>query len=159
MSLLEAHKLMYFMQEAGEPLDLRYTKAIYGPCAENLRHVFHSVEGHLISGYRDGGDNPRKQIELVPGAIKDAEAFLSENPETRDRLERVAKLIEGFETPFGLELLATVHWVVTREDAAGPEDAVAKVYSWNKRKKRFGLRQIEVAFQYLQQEKWFDECG
>ena len=56
VTLLEVHKLMYFMQEAGQPLQLRYTKAPYGPYAENLRHVLHAVEGHLVSGYANGGD-------------------------------------------------------------------------------------------------------
>ena len=50
ITLLEVHKLMYFMQEAGEPLRLRYVKAPYGPYAENLRHVLRAVEGHLIAG-------------------------------------------------------------------------------------------------------------
>ena len=77
VTLLEIHKLMYFMQEAGEPLRLKYAKAPYGPYAENLRHVLHAVEGHLVSGYADGGDAPDKQIELVPGAVQDAEAFLN----------------------------------------------------------------------------------
>ena len=72
VTLLEVHKLMYFMQEAGQPLRLQYAKAPYGPYAENLRHVLHAVEGHLVSGYADGGDAPNKQIELVPGAIVDA---------------------------------------------------------------------------------------
>ena len=40
VTLLEVHKLMYFMQEAGQPLRLRYAKAPYGPYAENLRHVY-----------------------------------------------------------------------------------------------------------------------
>ena len=45
VTLLEVHKLMYFMQEAGEPLRLKYQKAPYGPYAENLRHVLHAIEG------------------------------------------------------------------------------------------------------------------
>jgi len=154
VTLIEVHKLMYFMQEAGEPLRLQYSKAPYGPYAENLRHVLRAVEGHLVSGYADGGDAPDKQIELVPGAVKDAEAFLSDKSDTADRFDRVAQLVEGFETPFGLELLATVHWVTTRENAASPEDAIAKVYAWNERKKRFSQRQIGIAFQTLQNKEW-----
>lgn len=46
VTLLEVHKLMYFQQEAGEYIRLRYHKAPYGPYAENLRHVLHAVEGH-----------------------------------------------------------------------------------------------------------------
>ena len=48
VTLLEVHKLMYFMQAAGEPLKLSYTKAPYGPYAENLRHVLNKVEGYFI---------------------------------------------------------------------------------------------------------------
>ncbi len=154
VTLLEIHKLMYFMQEAGEPLRLKYAKAPYGPYAENLRHVLHAVEGHLVSGYADGGDAPDKQIELVPGAVQDAETFLNDKRETVSRFDRVGKLVEGFETPFGLELLATVHWVATRENAMDAEDAAAKVYAWNERKKRFSRRQIGIAFDTLRANGW-----
>ena len=61
ISLLEVHKLMYFMQELGEPLRLKFTKAPYGPYAENLSHVLNTIEGHMISGYADGGDQPEKE--------------------------------------------------------------------------------------------------
>ncbi|KAA5595717.1 type II toxin-antitoxin system antitoxin DNA ADP-ribosyl glycohydrolase DarG [Blastochloris sulfoviridis] len=154
VTLLEVHKLLYFMQEAGEPLRLQYAKAPYGPYAENLRHVLHAIEGHLISGYRDGGDAPDKQLELVPGAVTDAEAFLAADAAARGRFDRVGKLVEGFETPFGLELLATVHWVATREQASGVEDATAKVYAWNDRKRRFSPRQIGIAYETLRSNGW-----
>ena len=156
VTLLEVHKLMYFMQEAGEPLRLQYTKAPYGPYAENLRHVLRAVEGHLVAGYADGGDSPDKQIELVPGAVTDAEAFLSGRHDTVARFDRVGKLVEGFETPFGLELLATVHWVVTHESANNTEDAATLIYAWNDRKKRFSARQISIAFQTLSSQGWFN---
>ena len=70
------------------------------------------------------------------------------------RFDRVGKLVEGFETPFGLELLATVHWVATRENATDAEDAAAKVYAWNERKKRFSPRQIGIAFETLRAKGW-----
>lgn len=154
VSLLEVQKLMYFMQEAGEPLRLNYIKHHYGPYADNLRHVLTKIEGHLVSGYHDGGDAPEKQLELVPGALKDAEAFLDADGDTRNRFDRVGKLVEGFETPFGLELLATVHWVAKHENATSAEDAVAKVYAWNDRKKRFSPRQIGIAFETLRAKGW-----
>jgi len=37
VTLLEIHKLMYFMQEAGEPLRLKYIKHHYGPYASSFR--------------------------------------------------------------------------------------------------------------------------
>lgn len=156
VTLLEVHKLMYFMQEAGEPLRLKYEKAPYGPYANNLRHVLHQVEGHLISGYADGGDAPAKQLALVPGAIDDARRLIDEMPETRDRLAKVTELVSGFESPFGLELLATVHWVAKNEGPRSVDDVVRKTYAWNDRKKRFTQRQIRLAVQVLGQQGWID---
>ena len=154
ISLLEVHKLMYFMQEAGEPLRLRYAKAPYGPYAENLRHVLSKIEGHLVTGYADGRDDPEKQIELVPGAVEDATTFLAEHVETHERFDRVAELVQGFETPFGLELLSTVHWVATKEGALTAPDALERTYAWNERKRRFSPRQIHIAWDVLRDKGW-----
>jgi O-acetyl-ADP-ribose deacetylase (regulator of RNase III) len=154
ITLLEVHKLMYFMQEAGEPLKLRYVKAPYGPYAENLRHVLMGVEGHLISGYADGIDAPDKQLELVPGAVADADQFLVRHPKTQGRFDRVADLVKGFETPFGLELLSTVHWVMTREGATTPNQAVTATLEWNERKRRFSPEQISLALNILHDKGW-----
>ena len=44
VTLLEVHKLMYFMHAAGEPLRLRFVKARYGPYAENLCHVLNCLQ-------------------------------------------------------------------------------------------------------------------
>lgn len=154
VTLLELHKLMYFMQEANEPLRLKYQPALYGPYAENLRHVLRAIEGHLISGYADGGDNPDKQLALMPGAMEDASAFLSTHTETRARFDRVAALVEGFESPFGLELLSTVHWVMTRENVASFEDVIQRTYAWNARKQQFTPRQIDIAVNVLAAQGW-----
>ena len=154
VTLLEVHKLMYFMQEAGEPLRLRYTQAPYGPYAENLRHVLHAIEGHLVSGYADGGDAPDKLLTLVPGAIDEAERFLEQHDDTRSRFDKVAALVEGFESPFGLELLSTVHWVMEREGAGILDDVVARTHAWNPRKRQFTRRQIDIAMRVLREKGW-----
>lgn len=154
ISLLEVHKLMYFMQEAGEPLRLDYEKHIYGPYALNLGHVMNLVEGHFITGYADGGDSPTKQIALIPGAYRDAKLVIEQQPDTVRRFEEVASLVDGFETPFGMELLATVHWVVKNETPVNDDDLVDKIYAWNDRKKSFTRRQILVAADTLKQKGW-----
>ncbi len=158
VSLLEVHKLMYFMQEAGEPLRLRYVQGTYGPYADNLRHVLKQMEGHLVSGYADGGDAPDKQLELVPGAVPDAAAFLEGNEEARSRFDRVADLVQGFETPFGLELLSTVHWVVTKKGVSSPAEVVEQTYAWNDRKRQFTPRQITLALKVLSDKHWLDSA-
>lgn len=154
VTLLEVHKLMYFLQESGEELRLAYRKGHYGPYAENLRHVLRRVEGHLVSGYADGGDAPDKQLQLVPGALDETTAFLATHQETSRRLERVFDLVEGFESPFGLELLATVHWIARNEPRLSREDLPSRVYAWNDRKRQFSERQIELAADVLRAKGW-----
>ncbi len=154
ITLLELHKLMYFMQEAGEPLRLHYKKAPYGPYAENLRHVLNKIEGYFVAGYADGGDAPEKPLKLVPGAVEEASRFLDAHPETRAHYARVTELVEGFESPFGLELLSTVHWVIKREAPQSREDVMRKTYAWNERKRRFTPRQINLAIDVLTAKGW-----
>jgi O-acetyl-ADP-ribose deacetylase (regulator of RNase III) len=156
VTLLEVHKLMYFMQEAGEPLRLKYEKGPYGPYAENLRHVLNAVEGHMVAGYADGGDVPDKQLQLVPGALEEAHAFLEGKNKTQANFEKVSDLVEGFESPFGLELLSTVHWVVSQEQARTLDDVVKLTYAWSDRKKQFTRRQIELAVDVLVRKGWID---
>lgn len=156
VTLLEIHKLMYFMQEAGEPLRLKYKKAIYGPYAENLRHVLSAIEGHLVAGYADGGDEPDKQLKLVPGAVQDATAFLEQHSATLARFNKVVELVEGFESPFGLELLSTVHWVAKNENVRTLVELEKQTYAWSNRKRQFTPRQIALAVEVLTQKGWID---
>lgn len=153
-SLLEIQKLTYFLQESGEDLKLGFHKHHYGPYAENLRHVLKAVEGHLIAGYADGGDAPDKPLTLVPGAVEDAKGYLDQHDISRARFERVTKLVEGFESPYGLELLATVHWVMSREGATQHEIVERQVYGWNARKQQFTPRQLAIAEARLRSHGW-----
>jgi O-acetyl-ADP-ribose deacetylase (regulator of RNase III) len=159
VTLLEVHKLMYFMQEAGEPLRLQYVKHHYGPYAENLRHVLRTVEGHLISGYADGGDAPDKPLSLVPGAIEEARAFLDQHEGTREHFDRVAQLVEGFESPYGLELLSTVHWVIKHEGVKRLDEVADRVHAWNARKQQFTHRQIAIAVERLKAQGWLEQTA
>ena len=154
ISLIEVHKLMYFMQESGEELRLKYKKAQFGPYADNLRHVLNTIEGHFISGYEDGGDAPTKQLKLIPKAVEDAKNYLTNKKNTNENFVKVAKLVDGFETPFGLELLSTVHWVVKNENASNLEEVISKIYNWNERKKQFSKKQIQIALDTLLKNDW-----
>jgi O-acetyl-ADP-ribose deacetylase (regulator of RNase III) len=157
VSLLEVHKLMYFMQEAGQDLKLQYTAGRYGPYAGNLRHVLIKLDGHLLSGYGDGADEPSKPIELLKGAVEEAQTFLVEHADVRARTARVAALIEGFEDPYGMELLSSMHWVMCRTaDARDSADAaVTAVHLWNERKSvTLKKEHLKTAWNRLKQSRW-----
>jgi O-acetyl-ADP-ribose deacetylase (regulator of RNase III) len=157
-TLLEIQKLAYFLQEAGEPLRLKYEAGHYGPYAKNLNNVLERIEGHYIRGYGDS-QKPDIEIDLLPEAVNEAQDFLSLQPDTLQRLERVSALIEGFETPYGMELLASVHWVAQKATrrALSDSDAIDRVHSWNERKSRL-MRpdHIRVAWKRLEKFSWIN---
>ncbi len=157
LSLLEVQKLMYFLQEAGEPLKLEYAKEQYGPYADNLRHVLKRIEGHFVVGFGDGRNQPDTELNAKPDAIAEADTFLAKHLDTLDRFERVTRLIEGFETPFGMELLSSVHWCAVHEwHGRGTfEDVAGCVRSWNDRKARlFEPARLKLAWDQLKAQRW-----
>lgn len=161
VSLLEIQKLMYFLQEAGQHLRLNYTKARYGPYAENLNPVLQALEGHYLRGYGDRSQEVLKlnPIALLPGAEDEGRRWLDAHRDyTAERIEAVLRLIRGFASAYGLELLATVHWALAHEglDPASDPDALTRhVSTWSTRKGRlFTDVHIRRAEDRLRDQGW-----
>lgn len=166
VSQIEVQKLMYFLQAAGQPLHLRFEKGRYGPYAENLNHVLTRIEGHFTRGFGDRSRTVDKmeELELLPGAVEEANLMLDEELETGSRIQEVLDLVAGFESPYGLELLSTVHWisVADPEVADDVNHAVAQVRDWSPRKERlFTPDHITVAWQHLHAApgKWLERSA
>lgn len=143
LTLLEVQKLCFFLQEFGEPLRLRFKKHSYGPYADNVRHVLIDFEGIYTKGFSDGTNNtPYKTIKLLPDAITESDKFIESNKEniqkSLTRLTLVKKLIEGYETPFGMELLSTVFWLIKHDglNIDSNEEIIKAVHKWNPRKEQ-----------------------
>jgi O-acetyl-ADP-ribose deacetylase (regulator of RNase III) len=161
-SPVETQKLAYFLQVAGEPLKLRFSQGRFGPYADNLRHVLNRLEGHQIVGFGDGTSATAfdAALHVVPPAAAEAAEYLADHPESRERLVRVATLLEGFESAYSLELLATVHWLATVDapQDADDVDAIARlVGEWSTRKRGlFGRDHVLVAWEHLRAEGWLE---
>lgn len=155
LTLLEIQKLAYFLEVAGQPLKLKFAKQKYGPYAEELNHMLQRLEGHFIRGY---GDRSREAaVRVLPEAMSEAAEFLADDNATMERINRVSELIEGFENPHGMELLASVHWILQEDSraVADRELAVRLVLSWNARKKKiFPLAHILAAHDQLVANGW-----
>lgn len=164
VSQIELQKLMYLLQEAGEPLSLRYTKGYYGPYADNLNHVLERIEGHFVRGFGDRTKSPDSSSPLTLDmvAVKQAERFLTKYPDTESRISEVLDLIEDFHTPYGLELLATLHWLATRDgiEVERIEDLGDHLRSWSKRKGRiFRGPHIASAWERLGGRGWTEQLS
>ncbi|MBQ1074886.1 hypothetical protein KBX06_17190 [Micromonospora sp. C31] len=70
---------------------------------------------------------------------------------TPDVLVRLAELVDGFEAPYSLELLATVHHAAqTRPPTSDIDELIERVQAWSGRKARlFTPAHITTAYERL----------
>jgi len=153
LRLIEVQKLAYFLQEVGEPLNLKFKQHKYGPYADNLNHALARLEGHYLRRTGYGERNPYHKVYPLPHVYKEVMEFLESQPDALKRLKVVSRLIRGFETPYGMELLSTVHWIVKRNPDIDTLDKLTKkVHEWNERKKStFNEKHIEIAWRHLKE--------
>lgn len=138
-TLVEVQKLAYLLERVGEPLHLEYAKGHYGPYSKTLDHVLDALEGHYTIGL---GDRSRPEEEAEPIALRPEGAKeLAESVVLHDvnqHVELVLDIVDGFNTAYGTELLASVDWTVANETNGDhdPETVSASIRSWNQRKAR-----------------------
>ena len=154
LNLLVCQKLAYFLQGFGEPLRLNYTRGWYGPYAANLNKVLQAINGTYIL-YESQHDKPSTVIQLVKSSHKNIEKEYSRlSNDQKQKSLLLKKFIKGFETPFSLELLATVDWILKQYPNMTPIEIKQEINNWTKRKadliKSF---HIEVAYNHLMQYK------
>lgn len=158
LSKIEVQKLAYFLQEAGENLKLTFTKHTYGPYSDQLRHALNRMEGHYIVGLGDGV--VASEIEPTVEALEEAESYIATEGKQNllDRINRISTLIDGFQSPYGMELLATVHWVATHEhNVNSSESATTAVHAWNSRKQQLMRPEhINIAWSRLETLGWLN---
>jgi O-acetyl-ADP-ribose deacetylase (regulator of RNase III) len=140
VTILEIQKLAYFLQRFGEPLNLKYKSDAYGPYAHNLTHLLRYLDGSFIVSKKKIADaKPFDKIKLKDDRFSEVTSYIEKkcSDQQRKRLTRVSELIQGFESPFGLELLATVDWVIDRElnGQLDLQRVVRAVHDWSDRKK------------------------
>lgn len=163
-SLLEIQKLAWFLERNIEragltPLDLRFTPHRYGPYADRLRHLLEGLDGsYLHCDKRIADADPLDVIWFDDGRKVFVQTYLkNEAREYAVALEATAALIDGFESPFGMELLSTVDWLLARESVAPTVPAIREgLRHWRcgpdaaKRKSRlFDDRALGIALERL----------
>lgn len=153
LNMLVTQKLAYFLQRFGEPLKLRYEKGWYGPFAPNLNKVLEYINGSYIN-FDTNNIKPGNVIKINSNRKKEVEEYIeNETSETqRNRLDKVSQLIEGFETPYSLELLATVDFILKDNPSYSTDDILSNIENWTKRKKELmKYRHIEIAHKRIKQ--------
>lgn len=164
-TLLEVHKLAWFLQRTiqekglASPLKLTFEAKNYGPFAANLNHLLNHLDGSYLQADKRIPDAKRDDIIAFNDVRKDevAQFLLQKGSEYADSLDSATALIEGFESPYGLELLATVDWLIHEDGVAPDETSVLKALGnwpageqWASRKLQlFDKKAVGVALERL----------
>ena len=122
-SLLEVQKLAWFLEREivarglNNPLDLRFVAHRYGPYSDRLRHLLEGLDGsYLHSEVRIADAKPTDILHFDDRKKERVELFLrSEAALYLEALDAASARIDGFESPLGMELLATVDWLLVQE--------------------------------------------
>ncbi len=123
---LEVQKLGWFLERTihslgiEDPLKLHFKADKYGPYSDRLRHLLNALDGtylHCDKRLSDAG--PADTIWFDEDRRKYVDLFLKQDSsQALNRvLDSTTKRIDGFESPLGMELLATVDWLIEREHA------------------------------------------
>jgi hypothetical protein len=146
-----AEKLSYFLQRFGEKqLKLEFQEGIYGPYSGKVRHILYVMNGYYLKGYEQKDAKPFEPLEMMVDKAPQVHDFIKNEltREEQERLSKVAALINGFETPYGLELLATVDFLINKARTFESNDIMQNL--WSERKKGlFSKEHVEMAIQHL----------
>lgn len=139
VSEFSAEKIAYFLQRFGarETFKLEFQPNFYGPYSGKVKHVLYYLNGSYIMGYSSKDKKPFEELGLIPDAESEVNEFLNkpENATHKRTAEKTKSFLTGFYSPFGLELLSTIDYLISKRDAKTLEAITKELENWSDRKK------------------------
>jgi hypothetical protein len=139
VSEFSAEKIAYFLQHFGakDAFKLDFQPNFYGPYSGKVKHVLYYLNGSYIMGYSSKDKKPFEELGLIVNAEAEVNDFLdkAEHIAYKNIVEKTKKLLKGFYSPFGLELLSTINFIIEEQGADTREAIIKALESWSERKK------------------------
>lgn len=165
-SLIEIQKIAWFLNRAlihrglEEKLNLDFKAHKYGPYSSNLRHLLTHLDGSFLQcGMRIQDAQKYEPIWTNSARLPQVKRFMARgnHHEYAAALEDTLQLIEGFESPLGMELLATIDWLTHCENVEYDLDSIrSAIADWpagttaaKRKQKLFSDHMLNVAIQHL----------
>lgn len=139
VSEFASEKIAYFLQRFGarESFKLEFQPNFYGPYSGKVKHVLYYLNGSYIMGYSSKDKKPFEELGIIPDAEEEVKRFLQlpENEPYMQIVEKTKKFLSGFYSPFGLELLSTVDFIIQEKHTKTQEAIQEEFKNWSDRKK------------------------
>lgn len=156
VSEFSSEKIAYFLQRFGakEAFKLEFQPNFYGPYSGKVKHVLYYLNGSYIMGYSSKDKKPFEELGLLPDAESDVNEFLNipENAIHKNTVDKTKSFLTGFYSPFGLELLSTIDFIISEKKAKTSEAITIELENWSDRKKTLFTNQkfIQIAIKNLE---------
>jgi O-acetyl-ADP-ribose deacetylase (regulator of RNase III) len=139
ISEFSSEKIAYFLQRFGakETFKLDFQPNFYGPYSGKVKHVLYYLNGSYIMGYSSKDKKPFEELSLILDAEIEVNEFLDkpENIAHKNTVEKTKSFLTGFYSPFGLELLSTVDFIISEKKTNTLEAITMELENWSDRKK------------------------
>jgi len=139
VSEFSSEKIAYFLQRFGakEVFRLEFKPNFYGPYSGKVKHVLYYLNGSYIMGYSSKDKKPFEELGIIPDAEIEVHEFLEkqENALHKSTVEKTKQFLKGFYSPFGLELLSTIDFIIKEKNVKTQEQIIAELDKWSNRKK------------------------
>ncbi len=139
VSEFSAEKIAYFLQRFGaaDSFKLEFKPNFYGPYSGKVKHVLYYLNGSYVMGYSSKDKKPFEELGLVYGGDEEVNSFLSkeENQIHQQTVLKTKNFLSGFYSPYGLELLSTIDFIITEKKVTAQESIIKEVENWSDRKK------------------------
>lgn len=157
-SQVEVQKLVYMLSRSidskklVDPFGLDFAVNRYGPYANKLTHLINNLDGYYLLSNKRISD-----VQAFESTIRfnyDHKQTVEKYLQTADKVEaylpalkEVVQVIDGFESPYGMELLATVDWLVHKEDVEPTLEGIRQgLKDWFKEsdEPKWGQRKLNI---------------
>lgn len=156
VSEFSSEKIAYFLQRFGakDTFKLAFQPNFYGPYSGKVKHVLHYLNGSYVTGYSSKDKKPFEELDLVADAEIAVKEFMesSDNAIYKDIVDKTIGFLTGFYSPFGLELLSTIDFIMVDKGASSEEVITKELETWSDRKKTLfnNPKFIKIALNNLQ---------
>ena len=156
VSEFSSEKIAYFLQRFGakEAFKLDFQPNFYGPYSGKVKHVLYYLNGSYIMGFSSKDKKPFEELGLMLDAKNEVIAYLEkpENSDYKKIVDTTKEFLTGFYSPFGLELLSTIDFIITEKNVKTQEAITKELENWSDRKKTLftNPKFIEIAIHNLE---------
>lgn len=152
-NLVVANKLSYFYQLVGEKsfAKIQFNPYHYGPYSQAVGYVLKAVNGKYLHGLEQMEATPFEELELDYSYKQEVSDYIHKMPEEhKASIVKLLRIIDGFESTFAIEILATVAYIRKQNPGIDLNGTISKVRAWSDRKARlFTAEHIQMAYEHL----------